>query len=247
MKIVGIIPARYASTRFPGKPLADIRGKSMIHRVYGQCQKCSDLDAIIVATDDERIFNEIQSFGGSAMMTSKSHQNGTDRCGEIIGKLDLQGEIFDAIINIQGDEPFIDPAQISKVAHLLKRDNIRIATLITKISNSKELYNSNVVKVLLDIEGRALYFSRAAIPYLRGIDHKRWLLRHTFYKHIGIYGYKTETLKRIIKLPKEKLEVAESLEQLRWLENGFSVFADETDIESIAVDSPEDLSKFFIT
>ncbi len=245
MKIAGIIPARYASSRFPGKPLADILGKSMIRWVYEQCQKCNHLDAIIVATDDERIFNEIQSFGGSAMMTSTSHQSGTDRCGEIIGKLELQGEIFDAVINIQGDEPFIDPGQISKVAHQLEKDNIQIATLIKKISKSKELFNSNVVKVLLGIHGRALYFSRSAIPYLRGIEQKGWVHRHTFYKHIGIYGYKTETLKRIVKLPKGKLEVAESLEQLRWLENGFSLFAEETDIESIAIDSPEDLSKFF--
>lgn len=245
MKIAGIIPARYASTRFPGKPLIDLQGKSMIRRVYEQCQKCPALDAVIVATDDERILSEVQSFGGKAMMTSVSHQSGTDRCGEVVEKLEQRGENFDAVINIQGDEPFIDPGQITKVARQIGKVGIQIATLVKQISNNKELFDPNVVKVVLANDGRALYFSRSTIPYLRGREQKAWLESHTYYKHIGIYAYKTETLKEVIALPKGKLELAESLEQLRWLENGISVFTEETDFESIAIDSPEDLSKFF--
>jgi 3-deoxy-manno-octulosonate cytidylyltransferase (CMP-KDO synthetase) len=245
MKIAGIIPARYASTRFPGKPLAEIRGKSMIRRVYEQCLKCPELDALIVATDDDRILNEVINFGGVAMMTSGRHQSGTDRCGEVIEKLEKEGQTFDAVINIQGDEPFIDPGQITKVTSQLGNESIHIATLVKKISNSQELFDANVVKVALANDGRALCFSRSALPYIRGREQKDWVNSHTFYKHIGIYGYQTEILKKIVTLPKGKLELAESLEQLRWLENGYSIFAEATDFDSIAIDSPEDLSKFF--
>jgi 3-deoxy-manno-octulosonate cytidylyltransferase (CMP-KDO synthetase) len=245
MKIAGIIPARYASTRFPGKPLVNIQGKSMIRRVYEQCLKCPQLDAVVVATDDERILDVVNSFGGHAMMTSTSHQSGTDRCGEVIEKLEKQGEAFDAVINIQGDEPFIDPGQISKVALQLIDDKVQIATLVKRIDNTGELFNPNVVKVVLANDGRALYFSRSTIPHLRGHEQKEWLGQQTFYKHVGIYGYQTEILKKIITLPRGNLELAESLEQLRWLENGFLVFAEETDFESIAIDTPEDLSKIF--
>ncbi len=243
MKIAGIIPARYASTRFPGKPLTDIQGMSMIQRVYKQCQKCAQLDTVIVATDDERIMNEVQRFEGKAMITSTSHKSGTDRCGEVIEKLELQGETFDTVINIQGDEPFINPQQISKVANLLENDNVQIATLVKKISNNDELFNPNVVKVVLAGNRQALYFSRSTVPYVRSIDKNEWLATQNFYKHLGIYGYQTKVLKKIITLRKGNLEFAESLEQLRWLENGFSVFAEETDIESIAIDAPEDLLK----
>jgi len=245
MKIAGIIPARYASTRFPGKPLVDIQGKSMIKRVYEQCLKCPQLDAVVVATDDKRIYIEVNSFGGHAMMTSTSHQSGTDRCGEVIEKMEKQGETFDAVVNIQGDEPFIDPGQISKVALQLIDDKVQIATLIKKIDNDDEIFSPNVVKVVLANNGRALYFSRSTIPYLRGHEQKDWLGQQTFYKHVGIYGYQTEILKKVITLSRGNLELAESLEQLRWLENGFSVFAEETDFESIAIDTPEDLSKIF--
>ncbi len=245
MKIAGIIPARYASTRFPGKPLVDIQGKSMIKRVYEQCLKCPQLDAVVVATDDKRIYIEVNSFGGHAMMTSTSHQSGTDRCGEVIEKMEKQGETFDAVVNIQGDEPFIDPGQISKVALQLIDDKVQIATLIKKIDNDDEIFSPNVVKVVLANDGRALYFSRSTIPYLRGHEQKEWLGQQTFYKHVGIYGYQTEILKKVITLSRGNLELAESLEQLRWLENGFSVFAEETDFESIAIDTPEDLSKIF--
>ena len=247
MKIAGIIPARWASSRFPGKPLAEIKGKTMIHRVYGQCLKCQLLDKVIVATDDNRIMDEVESFGGLAMMTSNLHQSGTERCGEVVEKLEQQEENFDAIINIQGDEPFIDPEQISKVARQLEKENIRIATLVKRIKSKKDVSDPNVVKVVLDKNGMALYFSRSTIPYLRGIDQNKWHNKHSFFKHVGIYGYKTSVLKTIINLPKGMLEVAESLEQLRWLENGFSVFTEETDLESIAIDCPEDLSKIFNT
>jgi len=245
MKIAGIIPARYASTRFPGKPLVDIQGKSMIRRVYEQCLKCPQLNAVVVATDDERILNEVSSFGGHAIMTLTSHQSGTDRCGEVIEIMEKQGEAFDAVLNIQGDEPFIDPGQISKVALQLIDDKVQIATLIKKIDTEDELFNPNVVKVVLANNGRALYFSRSTIPYLRGHEQKEWLGQQTFYKHVGIYGYQTKILKKVINLSRGNLELAESLEQLRWLENGFLVFAEETDIESIAIDTPEDLSKLF--
>ncbi|OYT13497.1 MAG: 3-deoxy-manno-octulosonate cytidylyltransferase [Bacteroidetes bacterium 4572_114] len=243
MKIAGIIPARYASSRFPGKPLADIKGKTMIHRVYEQCIKCTLLEKVIIATDDERIFDEIEGFGGMAMMTSTRHESGTERCGEVVETLERQGDVFDAIINIQGDEPFIDPDQITKVAIQLKNENVGIATLVKKITNRKELFDPNVVKVVLDKDGMALYFSRATIPYLRGFEQVKWKNQHSYLKHVGIYGYKTETLKKITTLPKGKLEVAEMLEQLRWIENGYSIFAEETELESIAIDSEEDLSK----
>jgi len=245
MKILGVIPARYESSRFPGKPLTDIKGKSMIQRVYEQCLKCQLLDKVIVATDDERILDDVKGFGGVAMMTQTSHQSGTERCGEVVDKLEQQADEFDAIINIQGDEPFIDPQQINRVAIQLQKQNVDIATLIKKISSSEELFNPNVVKVVADNNGFALYFSRSTIPFLRGHDQNEWHKKHSFFKHIGIYGYKTGVLKKIISLPNGKLELAESLEQLRWLENGFSISTEKTDLESIAIDSPEDLVKIF--
>jgi len=178
-----------------------------------------------------------------AMMTSTRHESGTERCGEEVETLERQGDVFDAIINIQGDEPFIDPDQITKVAIQLKNENVGIATLVKKISNRKDLFDPNVVKVVLDKDGMALYFSRATIPYLRGFEQVKWKNQHSYFKHVGIYGYKTEILKKITTLPKGKLEVAELLEQLRWIENGFSIFTEETELESIAIDSEEDLSK----
>ena len=243
MKIAGIIPARWESSRFPGKPLVNINGKTMIRRVYQQCLKCQHLDTVIVATDDERIMKEVANFGGLAMMTSTAHESGTERCGEVLENLASQGNEFDAVINIQGDEPYIDPRQITSVATQLQNKNIDIATLVKEISASKELFDPNVVKVVRAGDGRALYFSRSSIPFCRGLDQKKWLDKHSFFKHVGIYGYKTGVLTKIIALPKGKLELVESLEQLRWLENGFSVFTEETDLESFAIDSPEDLAK----
>ncbi len=244
MKIAGIIPARWASTRFPGKPLAEIGGKTMIRRVYEQCLKCDALTRVIVATDDERIAGEVEGFGGTVLMTSPHHTSGTERCCETVELLEQRGENFEAVINIQGDEPFIDPQQITQVALLLQKSNAGIATLIKKIDAPEMLSNPNVVKVVVANDGKALYFSRAAIPFMRiGKDEKPE--NHLFYRHVGIYGYRTEVLKKLVSLPEGLLEQAEKLEQLRWLEHGFSVFTGITDFESIAVDTPEDLSKIF--
>ena len=245
MKILGIIPSRYASTRFPGKSLIDIAGKSMIHRVYEQALKSEHLDKVVVATDDDRIFEHVKSFGGEVLMTSKNHRNGTSRCFEVIEAFRVKPEEdqFDAVVNIQGDEPFIDPSQIDKVALLLSDKNAEIATLVKLIENEEELFNPNVVKVVFDQAKKAKYFSRQTIPFLRDENKNEWLSKHRFYKHIGIYGYSTEVLTLITKLKESPLEKAEKLEQLRWLENGFQIPVGITTTQSIAIDTPEDLSK----
>ena len=223
MSVIGIIPARYGSTRFPGKPLAMIGTKTMIHRTYEQVLK-SSLDAAVVATDDQRIFDEVMSFGGKVVMTRADHQSGTDRCREA---LDLVGGGYDAVVNIQGDEPFIDPAQINQVADLIRRDDTCLATLAKRITDPAKLDNPNVVKVVFDHEGNALYFSR--LP----IDH---------YHHIGIYAYKADTLRTIAALPMGRLERAERLEQLRWLENGLRIRVAVTEVQdNISIDTPQDL------
>jgi 3-deoxy-manno-octulosonate cytidylyltransferase (CMP-KDO synthetase) len=243
MKILGIIPARYASSRFPGKPLVDINGISMINRVYQQASKTSLLNKVVVATDDKRIYDEVISHGGAAVMTAENHRSGTERCHEVVEKLSASGENYDVAINIQGDEPFIEPSQIDRIAALFTNAEIKIATLVKEIKSDDELFSPNVVKVVLGKDKKALYFSRQPIPYLRGVEQNEWVKIIGFYKHIGIYAYRTEVLAEIVKLPVGKLEDAESLEQLRWLENDFSVYAEETDFESIAVDTPEDLRK----
>lgn len=240
MKIIGIIPARYASTRFPGKPLIDIGGKSMIQRVYEQSKKTKLLHDVIVATDDVRIENHIKSFGGKAVMTSAAHQSGTDRCFEAIQKFDSSADI---VINIQGDEPFIQPEQIDLVASCFDLVEVQIATLVKKISNSEELYNVNTPKVVLNTLGDAMYFSRQTIPYLRGKENSQWLDNQAFFKHIGIYGYRTSILAEITKLKQSCLELAEGLEQLRWIENGYKIRTKATDFENVAIDVPEDLKK----
>ena len=237
MKVLGIIPVRYASTRFPGKPMAMIGDKTMIERVYIQCIK-SSLTDIIVATDDERIYKHVRSFG-KVMMTADHHKSGTDRCQEVIEKVRDQ---FDFVINIQGDEPFIDPEQINLLANSVTPET-EIATLIKKIGNTDHLTNPNVVKVVRDVNNRALYFSRSPIPHVRGVNAGDWLAQHTFYKHIGMYAYRTDILKKISGLPQTILEKTESLEQLRWLENGFSIQTHETSVETIGVDSPDDLTR----
>ena len=247
MKILGIIPARYASTRFPGKPLADINGKPMIQCVYEQAKKCKSLTEVVVATDDKRIESAIKKIGGKAVMTSDNHESGTDRCYEA---LKIIGENkFDAVINIQGDEPFIHPEQISKVANCFKNKNVQIATLAMKLSSIHELTNHNTIKVIFSKKKEAIYFSRTAIPYYRGEDFSEWLKLHTYYKHVGIYGYRTDILKEITKLERSSLEIAESLEQLRWMENGYKIAVEFTDMESHSIDTPEDLKnamkKFF--
>lgn len=240
MKILGIIPARYQSTRFPGKPLVDILGKPMIQRVYEQCKKSTLLSEIIVATDDERIASVVKDFGGKVMLTKESHPSGTDRCLEV---LENYKEPVDVVINIQGDEPFIDPNQIDSLAKLFGDPKTQIATLIKKISHQEELFNSNVVKAVINKHSEALYFSRQAIPFIRGKETEEWLNNFTFNKHIGIYGFKADVLRSIGLLQASSLELAESLEQNRWLENGFSIKTAYTDLESVAIDSPADLLK----
>jgi len=239
MNIIGIIPARYASTRFPGKPLIDISGKSMIRRVYEQAQQASSLNHIVVATDDERIFEHVLAFGGEVMMTSSVHQSGTDRCAEVVSN--KVG--FDIAINIQGDEPYIDPKQIDLLASCFEEANTQIATLVKVIKSKEELFNNNSPKVILNTNKEAIYFSRATLPFQRGVVPEDWLLHHKYYKHIGIYGYRCGVLKELTSLPVSSLERAESLEQLRWLENGYRIKTAETHFETVAIDEPSDLHK----
>ncbi len=238
MKSLGIIPARFASTRFPGKPLVDIGGKTMIQRVYEQALQ-SSLTKVVVATDDDRIAEEVSRFGGEFVMTASTHQSGTDRCAEVVKS--LPG--YDIVINIQGDEPFIDPNQINLVCDCFTDEKVELATLIKEIHTEDELFNPNIPKVVIGHEQQALYFSRHPIPYLRNAEKENWLTSHQFYKHIGIYGYKTVTLLAITQLQPSLLEVSESLEQLRWLENGYQIQTRLTTIETIAIDSPSDLLK----
>ncbi len=243
MKIIGIIPARYASTRFPGKPLVDINGKSMIQRVYEQAKKAGSLTDVVVATDDSRIEKHVLTFGGSAVMTKESHQSGTDRCFEVIEKFHPDADV---VINIQGDEPFIRPEQIDLAASCFDTDSVRIATLVKKINTYEELFNVNTPKVVLNKYGDAVYFSRQTLPFIRQKDQTEWLSQYTFYKHIGIYAYTVDVLAEITKLKQSSLELAEGLEQLRWIENGYTIKTKITDFESIAVDTPDDLKKLTI-
>ncbi|MCX2494417.1 3-deoxy-manno-octulosonate cytidylyltransferase [Pedobacter sp. PF22-3] len=239
LRVIGIIPARYASTRFPGKPLVDIAGKTMIQRVYEQASKAKSLSKVVVATDDERIADEVTRFGGEFAYTAAHHQSGTDRCAEVIET--LTG--YDIVINIQGDEPFIEPAQIELLASCFTEEKVQLATLIKSIQSQESIYNPNSPKVVIDVNGRAMYFSRSPIPFIRNGEPGVWAEKHQFYQHIGIYGYRTEALKAITKLPPSSLEVAESLEQLRWIENGFYIQTKVTDLETVAIDTPEDLLK----
>lgn len=237
--VIGIIPARFASTRFPGKPLVDIAGKSMIQRVYEQASKAKSLSKVVVATDDERIVEEVKKFGGEFVITASTHQSGTDRCAEVIEQ--LPG--FDIVINIQGDEPFIEPAQIDLLTSCFTEEKVQLATLIKSIESQESIYNPNSPKVVIDVNGRAMYFSRSPIPFIRNGEPGVWAEKHQFYKHIGIYGYRTASLVEITKLPPSSLEIAESLEQLRWIENGYYIQTKVTDLETVAIDTPEDLKK----
>lgn len=239
MQIIGIIPARYASTRFPAKALADIGGKSMIQRVYEQASQSANLSRVIVATDDERIKQHVQSFGGEVIMTSTEHQSGTDRCFEALQKSGAQA---DYVINIQGDEPFILPAQITRLSEVLN-GSVELATLIRKIESEEILFNTNTPKVVIDKNQNVLYFSRQTVPYLRDVPQEEWLSRHTFYKHIGIYAYRADILSEITQLPVSSLEKAEALEQLRWLENGYSIKAVVTPDDSHGIDTPDDMAR----
>lgn len=239
-KFVGIIPARFASSRFPGKPLADIGGKSMIERVYGQAKKSRILTDVIVATDDQAILKIVKSFGGKAILTSPDHPSGTDRCAEVMSTMEIR---CDAIINIQGDEPFIDPNQIDLLCSCFDDRRTQLATLIKKIDSAEVLFNPNSPKVVVDNDHFAVYFSRLPIPYIRGLEEKLWLSKHTFFQHVGIYGYRPEVLIGITQLPPSSLEKAESLEQLRWIENGYKIKTAITTYDTMAIDTPEDLEK----
>ena len=239
MKVVGIIPARYASTRFPGKPLALIKGKPMIQRVYEQALK-SKLDAVVIATDDVRIADAVMDFGGQYVMTSPNHRSGTDRCCEA---LDLLKTKYDAVVNIQGDEPFIDPKQIDLLVDLIVRDDTPLASLAKRIDDADELFSPNAVKVVVNQEGNALYFSRNPIPFMRNVDRDEWLVKGRFYKHIGIYAYKGDVLHQVAHMEPSALEQAESLEQLRWLENGLAIRMALSDAENISIDTPDDLHR----
>jgi 3-deoxy-manno-octulosonate cytidylyltransferase (CMP-KDO synthetase) len=237
MKIIGIIPARYASTRFPGKPLADIGGQSMIECVYKQAKKSKALAKVVVATEHKLIFDHVVAFGGEACMTSEDHPSGTDRCYEALTK---EKEIFDYAINIQGDEPFIEASQIDLLASYLD-GKTQLATLIKKIDSYEQLYSNSEVKVTFNTNNEALYFSRAVIPFVQKVEEKKWLDTFEFYKHVGMYAYRADILKQITQLTISSLEKAESLEQLRWIENGFKVKVAKTDVETMCVDTPEDL------
>lgn len=236
-KILGVVPARYASTRFPAKPLVDIAGKSMVEWVYSQAKKSSLLSHVVVATDNQLIYDHILKFGGDVCMTSEDHVSGTDRCFEALQK---QKDKYDYVINIQGDEPFIDPKQIGLLASLLD-GKTELATLAKRIEKEEQLFNPNVVKIVFSQIYEALYFSRSTIPHIRNADQNQWLNKHPFYKHIGMYAYRTDVLEKITKLTVSPLEKAESLEQLRWLDNGFKIKVAETDIETIGIDTPQDL------
>lgn len=239
MKIVGIIPARYGSSRFPGKPLAMIKGKTMIQRVCEQAWK-SKLDDVVVATDDIRIADEVLKFGGRYVMTDPRHQSGTDRCCEA---LEILEEQYDAVINIQGDEPFIDPQHINLLVDMISRADTQLASLVKRIDDEEELFGSNKVKVVMDKSGNALYFSRNPIPYMRNVAHEKWLQKGCFFQHLGIYAYKATTLRQIATMQPTALELAESLEQLRWLENGLAIRMAIVEAGSLAIDSPADLAK----
>jgi len=241
LRFVGIIPARFASTRFPGKPLVDIGGKTMIQRVYEQVSKI--LSDVYVATDDNRIFDKVVAFGGKAIMTSALHKSGTDRCYEAFSKLD---EWFDVVINVQGDEPFIQPEQISELKKCFDEPDTQIATLAKKVTEKdgfEFLNNPNNPKLVINKQNEALYFSRSVIPFKRGADTKEWASLHSYLKHVGIYAYRADVLHELTVLEQSPLEIAESLEQLRWLENGYRIKVGFTEVETVGIDTQEDLER----
>lgn len=240
MKALAIIPARYGSSRFPGKPLVNIEGKTMIQRVFEKASAAYEVDKVIVATDDQRIYDHVQAFGGTVMMTASTHRSGTDRCGEVATLISE----YEIIVNIQGDEPFIPSEMIDELVVFFRTNPDRkIATLVKMIEESTHLFSPHTVKTVMDQHGNALYFSRQPIPYQRGVLEIDWFENHDYYKHIGMYAFNRNTLLELVKLPISKLEQAEHLEQLRWLENGYTVAVGVTQHESIGIDTPEDLSR----
>lgn len=239
MKYIGIIPARYASSRFPGKPLATLAGKPVIQRVYEQVS--SVLQDVYVATDDQRIYDKVISFGGKVVMTSSNHKSGTDRIEEAIQKIGEKD--FDVVVNIQGDEPFIQKSQIETLCNCFEDKETQIATLGKAFTSMDAVANPNSPKIILDNRGYAMYFSRSIIPFIRGAEQSEWLGRYPFLKHIGIYAYRTSVLAEITRLPQSSLELAESLEQLRWLQNGYRIKVGTTDVETVGIDTPADLQR----
>ncbi|MCX7727971.1 MAG: 3-deoxy-manno-octulosonate cytidylyltransferase [Bacteroidia bacterium] len=239
MRFLGVIPVRYQSTRFPGKPLVNVGGKSMLQRVFEQSKKCTLLDKVIIATDDELIFEHAKSLGAHVVMTAAHHQSGTDRCFEAYT---LLNEEFDVVVNIQGDEPFISPEQIGLLIHSFKKHD-EIATLMIACNDAETLLNEGEVKIVLDKNNYALYFSRSVIPYLKNVPQSEWHLHHKYYRHVGMYAYRTDILESITQLPPSELEKKESLEQLRWLENGYKILCVETTHDSYCIDYPEDVER----
>lgn len=238
MKFIGIIPARYSSSRFPGKPLAILGGKPVIEHVYRQVS--SVMEDVFVATDDQRIYDAVEAFGGKAIMTRSDHKSGTDRICEALEKV---GGSFDVVINIQGDEPFIQKSQLETVMQCFDDPRTQIATLGKPFESMEAVENPNSPKIVLDNDGYALYFSRSVIPFVRGKEHEEWLSHFPYLKHIGLYAYRSEVLREISKLPQSTLELAESLEQLRWLQNGYKIKVGLTNVETIGIDTPEDLQR----
>lgn len=238
MKFIAIIPARYASTRFPGKPLAMLGGKPVIQRVYEQAVKV--LPEAYVATDDERIFQAVKSFGGQAVMTRSDHKSGTDRIQEAVEKIQTQADV---IINIQGDEPFVQPSQLETLMQLFDAPETQIGTLGKPFETMEAVENPNSPKIVCDRRGFALYFSRSVIPHVRGKEQQEWLQHYPYLKHLGLYAYRREVLHEITQLPQSPLELAESLEQLRWLENGYRIRVGLTDVETVGIDTPDDLQR----
>ena len=243
MKFIGIIPARYASTRFPGKPLAMLGGKTVIQRVYEQV--VSVLGEAYVATDDERIFQAVEAFGGKAIMTRNDHKSGTDRIEEAAGILEERGEWKEdvIIINVQGDEPFIQKSQLETVKALFDDPQVQIGTLGKPFESMEAVENPNSPKIVCDVNSYAMYFSRSIIPYIRGKEQLTWIHHYPFLKHIGLYAYRRKVLAEITKLPQSSLEIAESLEQLRWLQNGYRIKVGITHVETVGIDTPEDLQR----
>lgn len=238
MKFIGIIPARYASTRFPGKPLALLGGKPVIQHVYEKV--AAVLEAAYVATDDERIYDVVKSFGGQVVMTRTDHKSGTDRIEEAIEKI---GGEWDVVVNVQGDEPFVAKNQLDTICHCFDDPTTQIATLGKPFESMEAVQNPNSPKIVVDNMGFAMYFSRSVIPYVRGKEMSSWLTHYPFLKHLGIYAYRKDVLRQVTQLPQSSLEIAESLEQLRWLQNGFKIKVGTTDVETVGIDTPQDLER----
>lgn len=238
MKFIGIIPARYASTRFPGKPLALLGGKPVIQHVYEKV--AAVLEAAYVATDDERIYDAVKSFGGQVVMTRTDHKSGTDRIEEAIEKI---GGEWDVVVNVQGDEPFVAKSQLDTICHCFDDPTTQIATLGKPFESMEAVQNPNSPKIVVDNMGFAMYFSRSVIPYVRGKEETSWLTHYPFLKHLGIYAYRKDVLRQVTQLPQSSLEIAESLEQLRWLQNGFKIKVGTTDVETVGIDTPQDLER----